>query len=149
MKELMSVYKEFWSQFRYDDLKPPHAQKKLPAFQEGFVFVQKENKIEMPDFPYLVYPAPKPNFTENYLMQINIWDRPPQDMIAIGYQDRIVNIVEQIEEQITADGAILLLANGAIQLSRGDPWINMLPGDLEDPAITRAILNVIVENYTL
>jgi len=149
MKELLAEYQKFWSQFHYRDIKPPHTEKALLAYQEGYVMTRKDNKIVMPDFPYLVYQVPKPGFTESNFSIISIWDRPSQDMVAIGFQDRIIHIIEQIEEQIDADGLLLLLDNGATCLKRGSPWINLIPGDDKDPAITRAVLNVIIENYTM
>ena len=149
MKDLVTAYQKFWSQFHYNEVKSPFLTHKLPAFQEGFVKVLNGDRFEMPDFPYLVYQVPKPGFTESALIQISIWDRPPDGMTAVIFQDRLISVVSQIEREIQADGAMVILENGAIQLKRGNPWINILDGEPSDPKITRAILNVIVENYTL
>jgi hypothetical protein len=149
MKELLAAYKEFWSQFHYQQLEAPHDRMELPAFREGYVRVRKGDKFEKPDFPYLVYQTPASSFTENTLTQVSVWDKPPQGMTAVGYQDRIAYIAEQVGKAIGADGAILLLNNGALQLTRGNPWINMVPGDDKDLAIVRAVFNVIVESYTV
>jgi len=149
MKDLIALYRVFWSQFQYNDLKPPRTRRKLPAFQDGFVRVNSGNKMEAPEFPYIVYQAPKPDFTESSFLQVSIWDRPPDGIIAVAFQDRLLSIIAQIEEEITADGAILPLKEGALQLRRGNPWVNIMEGDPSDPKITRAILNIIVDNYTL
>jgi hypothetical protein len=149
MRDLVTLHQEFWSQFHYNDVKPPYTRKALPAYQEGFVKERKGDTISIPDFPYIVYPVPKPNFSESVFVQVNVWDRPPDGTIAVKFQDRLLSIVEQIEEQITADGALLLLDSGAIRLKRGNPWINILEGDPSDPKITRAIITVIIENHTM
>jgi hypothetical protein len=149
MKELLAAYKEFWSQFYYHDIEAPQDRKELAAFREGYVRVRKGDKFEKPEFPYIVYPTPKPNFTESAIVQVSVWDKPPHGMTAIGYQDRITHITEQIEGIIGADGVILLLNKGSLKLNRGNPWVNMVPGDDKDLAIVRAVFNVIVENYTM
>ena len=105
----------------------------LPAFEENSVPSQQE-------FPYLTYELATSDFDHPVPIAVSLWFRSTS-WLAANLKAR------QISTAISRGGVTIPCDNGAIWITRGEPFVRS-SGDGSDSEVKRKLLNLTVEFFT-
>jgi len=123
----------------------------IPAFIEGYA---KERNPTAPAGttnmwrparpPYITYPLVLPNFAENTLARVTVWDQWPT---TPGQFSLVIDVLAQMRKAIHPTAGVILNAGeaGLIVIHREN--VISPPADEDDPAWVRGIMNLRVTGY--